>query len=323
MMKVLKGLLGLAQREDATTGELAPSLPTAEAELVAAREAQAAAEAAYKANLLTSDDTGLRRLVEARTDAGVRVDRATALVEALRERLAEAEAREAEAARVQRYEAARRQADDAAAALREMYPHLAQGLVDLLRGVAEAEIAVSDVNADLPRGAERIPSVEGSVRDVPGTPRQFISEETVERWCRPGERMPGALDQSRVRIGHDRRGYVQPSSGQIEYLVKRTYTERRFIESIPGNPAYDLAVRLSLPGLRADDAPFFKPADPMVTPGPRGVLRMLNSLAAQAAGRSTPRASAEQVELELIGAVDLEEDLRQTATLADKLAGRA
>ncbi len=70
MIKALRSIFNLAIRDDAVASELAPSLPVAEAELAAAREAQAAAEAAYRAQLLTADEAALRRLVEARTDAG-------------------------------------------------------------------------------------------------------------------------------------------------------------------------------------------------------------------------------------------------------------
>lgn len=190
MTRGLKGLLGLATREDATVAELAPSLPVAEAELTAAGEAQAAAEASYRAALLTADDVRPLQLDAARREAAVRIDRATALVDALRQRLAAAEAREAEAARVQRYQAAQQQADDAAAALAEMYPTLARTLVDLLEGVTRAEIEVRAVNKDLPRGMERIPAVERRVRDIPSAGRWAspIAEALALPGFRAGER---------------------------------------------------------------------------------------------------------------------------------------
>lgn len=248
--------------------------------------------------------------------------RAAALVDALRERLAAAEDRETEVARVEKYEAARRQADDAAAALREMYPHLAGGLVDLLRGVAEAELAVADANDDLPRGADRLPGVEARVRDVPGSARELIGEQVVELWCRPGERMPGTLDQSRVQVGHGEAGYIRPPSGPVVNVVRRQYIERRYAESAPGNFAYSLAVTLNLPGLRANGPPIFKAADPIATPSPREVLRMLDSFAAHAASPTEPP-RPERVELELISPVDPEREQRQHASILDRVASRA
>ena len=82
MLKTLKALLGLAQREDATTGELVPSLPAAEAELAAAQQAQADAEQAYNGSLLGGSEAETIRLDVARREAAVRIDRATALIEA-------------------------------------------------------------------------------------------------------------------------------------------------------------------------------------------------------------------------------------------------
>jgi hypothetical protein len=322
MIKALKNLLGLALREDATAGELAPSLPAAEAELAAAREAQAAAEAAYRAQLLTADETALRKLVDARIDAGVRVDRASALVDALGERLAAARDREAEADRVIAYEAARKQADEAREALAQLYPQFANGLTDLLRAVADAEIVVSQVNDDLPRGAERLAGVEASVRDVPGSARELVGEQVVELWCRPGERMPGTLNQAQVQIGNGGGGIIRPPSGPVMNVVKRKYIERRYAESAPGNFAYRLAVTLNLPGLRANEPPIFKAADPIATPSPREVLRMLDGFAAYAASPTEPP-RPERVELELISEVDPEREQRQYASILDRVASRA
>lgn len=322
MIRALKNLFGLALRDDATAGELAPSLPAAEAELAAAREAQAAAEVAYRGQLLTTDEPALRKLVDARTDAGVRVDRALALVAALGERLAAAQDREAEADRVAKYEEARREADGAAAALLEMYPAFARGLADLLRGIAKAEIAVERANGDLPRGANPLPGVEARVRDVPGTKRELVGEREVELWCRPGERMPGTLDQARVQIGHSGGGYIRPPSGPVMNVVKRQYIERRYAESASGNAADRFSKSLNLPGLRACDPPIFRAAAPMTMPTPREVLAMLDSFAKAAATAVEPQ-RVEKVELELVSEVDPDREFRQPASILDHVASRS
>lgn len=208
MVKSIKGILGLALREDATTGELAPSLPAAKAELAVAQAAHTAAEEAYRAALLTADEAGLQQLESARRKVSVRIDRATALVEALRQRLADADAREAEAARVMRFEEARQQADDAAAALAEWYPRLCEDLTNLLMVVAQAEQLVQAANAERPQGAAPLPSVEGRVRNRPGTPEEIISEVEVERWVRVGQIKPGSFDQEEVRATGNGRGVI-------------------------------------------------------------------------------------------------------------------
>ncbi|MCJ2102707.1 hypothetical protein [Methylobacterium sp. E-046] len=163
----MKHLFEMALREDATMAELAPSLPASEAELAAAEAARAVAEEAYRGALLSVDAAGQQQLDDARREAARRVERTTALVDTLRQRLSDAQAREAEAARVERYEAARQQADDAAAALAEMYPQLAQALVDLLKGVMQAEVEVLAVNEDLPKNAPRLTMIERRIRDTP------------------------------------------------------------------------------------------------------------------------------------------------------------
>lgn len=167
--------------------------------------------------------------------------------------------------------------------------------------------------------SDRLPGVEASVRNVPGTPRQLISEEVVYRWCRPGDRMPGALNQEGVQLGHGGVGFMRTPNGQAQQLVRRKFIERRFVEAAHGNPAYVLATRLNLPGLRADDAPFFIPADPIATPSPREVLRMLDKLAAQAEAPTAP-APAEKVELELVGAFDRDGEMNQPVSLLDRIA---
>ncbi|MGH1574287.1 hypothetical protein ACRAWG_31155 [Methylobacterium sp. P31] len=54
------------------------------------------------------------------------------------------------------FEEARQQADDAAAALAECYPKLAEDLVNLLTVVAQAERLVQAANAE-PRRVPRVP----------------------------------------------------------------------------------------------------------------------------------------------------------------------
>jgi len=272
MIRTLKNLIGLAARTDAPAAELAPSLPQAEAELAAAHEAQAAAEAAYKGKLLTADDATLRQLVEARTDAGVRVDRATALVEALRERLEAAQTREAEAARVTAYEAAHAQAEEARAALVELYPGLARDLMSLMRVVAEAEIAVQAANADLPAGAAPIAGVEASVRDLPGVPETVLSETYVERWVEVGKVTPGSFDQHAVQDLGRGQGVIKIpgiAAKDCRPVERRGFLEQRVYPASLRRAAYGLAERLALPGLRVDDPAFWEPASGL---GPRQVL---------------------------------------------------
>ncbi len=286
MIRALKNLLGLAQREDATVAELTPSLPTAETELVAAQAAQAAAEEAYRAALLTANETALLQLDAARREATVRIDRAMALVGALRERLADAQAREAEAARVMRFEEARKQADDAAAALAEWYPKLASDLVALLTVVAQAEQLVQAANAERPEGTEAIPPVERRVRSRPGTPEELVHSEQVELWVQVGQTRPGSFKQDAVRATGGGRGRL-PIAGhplnEGREMELRRFTEKRFFPADHGTAPDRLAERLVLPGFREGEADFYRPVERPFegTVQPADVLSQIAKLRAQ------------------------------------------
>ncbi|MCJ2016951.1 hypothetical protein MKK84_05845 [Methylobacterium sp. E-065] len=290
MIRALKNLLGLAQREDATTAELAPSLPAAEAEVAAAQAALAAAKQAYRSSLLTADDTVHSRLDDARREAIRRLHKANALVAALRERLAEAQVREAEVARVTRYEEARQQADDAANALAEWYPRLAEDLTNLLIVVAQAEQLVMDANADLPKGMEAIQAVEGRVRDRPGAPEEIVSEVEVERWVRVGQILPGTFDQDEVHISSNGRGLISlrgmPVNQSYEVELRR-FTLQQYRGNDFGYSTDKLASKIVLPGLQHDTAAFYKP---LHLPKPADVLARIAELRAQPTHKEHVRA---------------------------------
>ena len=262
MVNKIKALLGMAHREDATSTEVTSSLPHAEAELAAAQAAQVAADGSYKASLLSGDEAEMYRLATARREAAVRVDRGEALVEVLRGRLDGARAREAEADRVERYEAARRQGDEAADALREFYPQYAGGLVELLKAVAEAELAVKEANADLPAKAVPLPGVEARVRDHPGLPEEVVQEVEVEKWVRTGMTVPGTYDQAAVRPTEGGRGVlrVRGLPDNEGYPVeRRKFIERTVLPAAFSLGADRLVYDVSLPGLREGEASFFEP----------------------------------------------------------------
>ncbi|MGF3026707.1 hypothetical protein ACQVP2_28295 [Methylobacterium aquaticum] len=257
MLKVIKNLLGVVGREEVTADDLATSLRQADAEVTAAGSGLEAAEAAYREGLLVVDDAALKRLDEARTEARLRVDRANAVRAALSEKRATAEARESEARKRAAYDEAVRQSAEAQEILRTIYPGAAADIVRVITAVAAAEVAVRRVNDDLPEGAPVLRSVEGSVRDSGSAGRRVVSEETVYRWCRPGQRMPG-IDQSRVVVTHEGHGYIQPPTGPVEYLVRRKYTER-VVEEEDLSFAYALAETVNLPGLGVHDTPIWDP----------------------------------------------------------------
>lgn len=307
MMKTIKGLLGIVQRETVTAADLSTSLEQADAEVTAAAAGLEAAEAAYHAGLITVEDDALRRLDDARTTARLRADRANAVRAALGEKRAVAEVREAETRKRAAYDAAASQADEAREILRTHYPAAAADIAKIIGVVAAAEAAVRTVNADLPEGVAKLLPVEASVRNV-SRERVLVSERTVNLWCREGDRMPGALDQSRVEISDSGNGFLRPTNNQIEYLVRRKFTERVYEEG-ETSFCYDLAEKINLPGLGASDAPFWKPLS-SGTP-PEYVVSAAEALAAAGAlaSRRDPNPTM-KVELELLDPFDPNESAR-------------
>ncbi|KTS30847.1 hypothetical protein NS228_06285 [Methylobacterium indicum] len=283
------------------------SLAQADAEVAAAAAAQEAADVAYRDGLLQVDDAGLQRLDAARTDARLRVDRAKAVRDALGEKQAVAEVREAETRKRAAYDAAVSQADEAREILSTLYPAAASDIAKIIATVASAEAAVAAVNADLPEGAPKLLPVEASVRNV-GRERALVSERTVHLWCREGERMPGNLDQSRVETDPAGHGFVRWSTSQIEYVVQRKFTERMY-EEADRLFVSDLAETVSLPGLTARDAPHWKPLSQGQKP--EWVLDAAERLAIQgaAAARRDPNPTI-KTELELMDVFDPSESAR-------------
>jgi hypothetical protein len=320
MIKMLRELFGAVQRDDLGTPDLTKSLTDAEREVAAAAAALEAAEAGYKAGLLSADDARLRQLDDARTEARLRGDRAKALRTAIAEKLATAREREAEASRRAAYEAAEAQAAEARQLLQELYPEAARDIVKIIVAVASAEAAVRAANADLPDGAPPLAAVEGTVRNVGTVGRRLVSERTVTRWCREGERHPGSLDQDQVQVNTDGYGYLRPAHNQIEYVVARKFRERVY-EQDETFIAYHLAQTVSLPGLGANDVPFWKPLPS--NPKPGEVLNAAARLTQQAAVRAARQPSPQvTTELELLDEFDSNESARPGPDLTKALIAR-
>jgi hypothetical protein len=285
MLKGLKALLGLAGRMDASSDELAPSLPAAEAELTAAREARDNAEAAYRASLLRGDEAEDKRLDADRHEAGRRIDRATALIEVLRQKLAEAEAREAEVVRIQRYEEAKRKAAEGHQAL-ALYVQAAEDVASILRVVAEAEEAVFQANLDLPHGVERLLGVEASVRNTAARPEILTTEVEVVLWVEVGSVLPGKLVQGDVLETGPGRGIIRRPGAYADDGVQvelRRFMERSVVPGSGDQRPPKLVEELVLPGFLAGEpafaTPIGRPFDGVLQPG--DVLGHLSRLQAK------------------------------------------
>ncbi|MCJ2018619.1 hypothetical protein MKK84_14430 [Methylobacterium sp. E-065] len=324
MLKALRALITMATAANVPLEDIERGLPQAEAELTAARDAAEAAERQYRGSLLSGDEARTRQLDAARREAQIRLDRATALTEALAERHREAEeiaaderARAEKADRVQRYQDAARQAEEARELLSVHYPQLAGDIVAVLRAVAEAEVAVMSVNRDLPEGAEPLEPVERTVRNPARAGRRLISAEDVVRYCRPGEPLP-KVDQSRVVVNRDGGASIQPEFGSIERLVPRRYREERYEVPLPTVPLLDLATAVKLPGLLLN-APDILDITALTLP--HEVAEILT----RAAEQPVTVPPQVKVELVLLDEVDAEAEFKKfrSPTALDIIAGRA
>lgn len=259
MLKTIKALIGISQKGDATTAEIATALASACAEIDGAERARAEAARAYQDGLLSLDEAALAALVADQQAAAIRRDRATALVAALEEKLATAHAQDAEAERHTRYKAAVKAANEAARALKT-YPALAAPLIALMRQVAEAEVLVNTANADLPEGAVAVESPEIRVRGLPPVPRKEVGTEIEsDRWYYVGGWWDGEPVETQYQgackpnLPLSRSGTLRrrtDNHGTMDFAVAKRRRQRT--NFIPRQAAFvpdSLASGIRLPGL--------------------------------------------------------------------------
>jgi len=224
-------LLGLAKKSTSTAAELQLALESAKADAEAKAAELLAAEEAYAGALVDPDEAASARADEARSAARRASDRVTALVELIETKLADATAREAEAARQARYDAAKTASEKASTELMKIYPKAAAQIREAFMAVARAEAAVQEVNQDLPEGAERLHGPETRLTLTPGVEREDVSADDVELWCINGDRsrvLP-ADEQRRVRrIEGDRAVYDWPAGPSGLTVIRRKFRKEVF-----------------------------------------------------------------------------------------------
>jgi hypothetical protein len=263
----------------ATSADIATMVEKATAALEAARRRLSDLEAKRATVLLEAD--GKRSAWRAElNDARDAVEDAELLLGELRTRHLAAVEGEAEAARRERYDAARAKADAAVATLRREYPAAARAITAVLKELAEAEAAVDVVNGDLPVGAERLRSPESIVRTKAGRPDQIIADDVVWLWC--GEHAIGPLadeKQGLVKPDRDnpRRGTLPLGRGDHLDVVARPYRRTRSVRGTGATILPDLAKEVVLPPLEPGGRPFWQA---MVWTSPAAILAEIEKLAA-------------------------------------------
>ena len=270
MGKILNKLMGKSSSSD-----IAGAITKAQAELAQAEAAVAAAEAQYEANLLVADKKALRALLDAKTEANIDVDQARARIHRLeRDHEAALEA-EAESDRQAAYDRAKELTATARKKLGD-YEKAAMAIRDVLRAIAEADVAVEAANENLPAGAARLDKAE-DVRSAPNLYKEVTKEELVELWAYIGQQSVPVEHQHRVRVervgkrirsrwdegdfdedGYEK-GYYTTDSGAVIEAVKRRFVKRTFLPDETGHFAAPLSHKVDLPPAIVGGPVFFEP----------------------------------------------------------------
>lgn len=252
----------------ASSTEITAALEAARTATDEADAAVATAEKAYRAALLTETPAALRALVDEQVDQKIVADQARARAAKLEADLESALAAEAEDGRAKRYAEAKALADAAHEKLWSEYPKAAASIRDLLRAIAEADIAVAAANEDLPAGAERLDKPE----EARGTRYEFreeIGEDRVLLWA--GEGAPGTplneelqgqvVANTTSRRGGPPEGTLRRDNGSYLKCVRGLFIRRKFLPDRSGWHIGSLASAISLPAAEAGDSDFWEPTE--------------------------------------------------------------
>lgn len=260
MSKIISKLLGGRQ----SSSDLASAIAKAQDELEAAEAAVVAAEEQYQSSLLTEGATSLRKLADAKADAGITVDICVARVAKLTQQHEAALESEAADRRQSAYNDAKAAAEAARKKLTAEYPKLGQALRSLLKEIAESDILVDAANAELPDGAERLAKAE-DFRSQPTLYREERGQAVVDVWVACGDRSSPLPDHLQRQVHPEqgpRRdgvhyGRVQTESGGWLEVERRRFTRVQFMPHQDGRSIGSLSSELNLPPLHAGATAFW------------------------------------------------------------------
>lgn len=278
--------IGLAREADTQR----PAADVAQARQAASEELQAAqvgietAEAAYRAALLDPDQEAVIRLSEARTVAGVRRDRAEALLAALDTKLAEVQERDRQAEVVRAIESADAAISEFRAATEFDLPAIAEAARRLIRLEAAAESANHAAAAAIAAsGREDLYGIRPHVhafRALPEQEREYVGSEVIERWINFDGGPVADAYQSQIVEQIDGSGVLRAGGS----AHTRHFTRKQRFRLDHYRPATDavwperLSATLNVPGLMATDQPGWHP---LGSAGAMEVLAALQRLEAQ------------------------------------------
>lgn len=182
------------------------------------------------------------------------------------------------------------------------YEKSALQIRDVLRSIAEADMAVELANESLPAGAARLEKAE-DVRSTRQLYREDLKHETVELWAGIGDQRTPIPDHLQHQVNPDARpragvasngevaftGRVRTDGGGVLEVVKRRFIRTKYLPDRSGWNAPSLAGSVELPPLDAGSSPFWS----AVSYPPHSVLAALDKplLPRPAAGERTPEYS--------------------------------
>ena len=146
------------------------------------------------------------------------------------------------------YDAAKLEADAAAAAIRKDYPRLARDLVAMLGLLARAQQTVAMVNAELPAGAAPLTDPEFAARGVLGLPREVVSEEEVTVWAYIDSFKP-APDEMQASIKGDVKGWGRHGGSHAPHFRRHRFLKRQVRIEMRGEDPRPLASLIQLPAV--------------------------------------------------------------------------
>ncbi|CAA2145598.1 hypothetical protein [Methylobacterium bullatum] len=236
----------------APAAEIVTNREAAQIELDAAQAAVEAASATYASGLLSATDDALRALDGARQDAGMRLDRAEALVAAFADQLVQADEAERKAALARIVEQATSDQSELRDLVERELPSMAVKARAILALRDRAERTTSAANRALETAGEtsRLPHVE-AFRAQPGRPREELNREVRDLWV--DDAGNAVAFQDKIRTQGDGSGSLTlPRAHHVHHFTRRRRFEViEFLPEVRATRPASLAETVSVPDVYA------------------------------------------------------------------------
>lgn len=226
--------VGIYQSQTAKSQDIAAEISTLLAGQQQRQAALAAAEEERRLAVLSGNAAKATSAENTLAAARRENEHAAILIDGLRERLASAEAAEAEAVRQERYDRALAMHK---AIVKDMPGALHRMRADartLVQKLSEAQDLIEDANADLPSGAIPLDDPDLIVRGRMGAPEEIVDDRPVKMWCWEGttRRIPDHRVPDVIPHGGDDKGYIS-DNGTVMRVEKRPFRRIRYRAPVP------------------------------------------------------------------------------------------